>query len=89
MHYEPGWKARSPKGCDVLLSGAAAIGAWPTGSSTFTLTRLTLIGLVTGTVDLAAGIADGTVRVDGDPAALQRLVHLLAPVDPNFPIVTP
>lgn len=37
------------------------------GSTTFTLTRPTLIGLVTGTVDLGAGIADGTVTVDGDP----------------------
>jgi hypothetical protein len=59
------------------------------GSTTFTLTRPTLIGLVTGTVDLGAGIADGTVTVDGDPADLQRLVDLLAPVDPNFAIVTP
>ena len=59
------------------------------GSTTFTLTRPTLIGLVTGTVNLGAGIADGTVTVDGDPADLQRLVDLLAPVDPNFAIVTP
>jgi len=59
------------------------------GSTTFTLTRPTLIGLVIGTVDLGAGIADGTVTVDGDPADLQRLVDLLAPVDPNFAIVTP
>jgi hypothetical protein len=44
---------------------------------------------VTGTVDLGAGIADGTVFVDGDPADLQRLVDLLAPVDPNSAIVTP
>jgi alkyl sulfatase BDS1-like metallo-beta-lactamase superfamily hydrolase len=56
---------------------------------TFTLTRPTLIGLVTCTVDLGAGIADGTVTVDGDPADLQRLVDLLAPVDPNSAIVTP
>jgi alkyl sulfatase BDS1-like metallo-beta-lactamase superfamily hydrolase len=59
------------------------------GSTTFTLTRPTLIGLVTGTVDLKAGIADGTVTVDGDPADLQRLVDLLAPVNPDFAIVTP
>jgi alkyl sulfatase BDS1-like metallo-beta-lactamase superfamily hydrolase len=59
------------------------------GSTTFTLSRPTLIGLVTGTLDLGAGIADGAVTVDGDPADLQRLVDLLAPVDPNFAIVTP
>jgi ubiquinone biosynthesis protein UbiJ len=40
-------------------------------------------------VDLKAGIADGTVTVDGDPADLQRLVDLLAPVNPDFAIVTP
>jgi alkyl sulfatase BDS1-like metallo-beta-lactamase superfamily hydrolase len=59
------------------------------GSTTFTLTRPTLIGLVTGTAELGAGIADGTVTVDGDPAVLQRLVDLLAPVNPDFAIVTP
>ena len=59
------------------------------GSTTFTLTRPTLIGLVTGSVDLKAGIADATVSVDGDPADLQRLVDVLAPVDPDFAIVTP
>jgi alkyl sulfatase BDS1-like metallo-beta-lactamase superfamily hydrolase len=59
------------------------------GSTTFTLTRPTLIGLVTGTVDLGTGIADGAVTVDGDPADLQRLVDLLAPVNPDFAIVTP
>jgi alkyl sulfatase BDS1-like metallo-beta-lactamase superfamily hydrolase len=59
------------------------------GSTTFTLTRSDLIGLVIGTLDLRAGIADGTVTVDGDPADLQRLVDLLAPVDPDFAIVTP
>ena len=59
------------------------------GSTVFTLTRLALIGLVTGVVDLAAAIDDGTVTVDGDPAVLGRLVGLLAPVDPNFSIVTP
>jgi alkyl sulfatase BDS1-like metallo-beta-lactamase superfamily hydrolase len=59
------------------------------GTTTFTLTRRSLIGLVTGTVDLAAALADGTVGVDGDPADLGRLVALLAPVDQDFAIVTP
>jgi transposase len=40
--------------------------------------------VITGTVDLGAGITDGTVTVDGDPADLQRLIDLLARVDPNF-----
>jgi alkyl sulfatase BDS1-like metallo-beta-lactamase superfamily hydrolase len=58
-------------------------------STIFTLTRPTLIGLVTGTVNLADAVGDGDVVVDGDPADLQRLIRLLAPVDPDFPIVTP
>lgn len=59
------------------------------GSTTFTLTRHALIGLVTGMLDLASALADGTVSVVGDPADLARLVSLLAPVDPDFAIVTP
>lgn len=59
------------------------------GSTVFTLARATLIGLVTGTVDLTAAVADGRASVHGDPAQLQRLVDLLAPVDPDFAIVTP
>lgn len=43
----------------------------------------------TGTVDLAAAIAGGTVVVDGDPTVLGGLVDLVAPVDPTFNIVTP
>jgi len=34
-------------------------------------------------------LADGTITIDGDPADLGRLVAVLAPVDRNFPIVTP
>ncbi len=59
------------------------------GSTTFTLTRAALIGLVTGTLDLAIAISEDTVAVDGDAGDLQRLVGLLAPVDPDFAIVTP
>ncbi len=57
--------------------------------TTFTLSRAALIGLVTGTLDLPTALADGTVTVDGDPQVLGRLVGLLAPVDPDFAIVTP
>ena len=60
----------------------------PTGAPTFTLTRLALIGAVTGTLDLVAALGDGTITVDGDLEPLGRLVALLAPVDPNFDIVT-
>ena len=40
-------------------------------------------------LDLAAALGDGSVTVDGDPAELGSLVVLLAPVDPDFAIVTP
>lgn len=59
------------------------------GSTTFTLTRPVLIALVSGALDLAAGMADGQISVAGDPASLGRLIGLLAPVDPDFAIVTP
>lgn len=59
------------------------------GGTTFTLTRRSLIGLMTGTLDLSAAIADGSVTVDGDPSTLGTLVSLLVPGNPNFPIVTP
>ncbi|TQJ52163.1 alkyl sulfatase dimerization domain-containing protein [Phycicoccus sp. SLBN-51] len=61
----------------------------PADCTTFRLTRTALIGLVTGSLDLETAAADGTVIVDGDPAVLARLVSLLAPVDPDFAIVTP
>lgn len=63
--------------------------AAPEGATTFHLTRLALIGVVTGTLDLAAALADGRVAIDGDPAVLGRLVALVAPVDPDFDIVVP
>jgi alkyl sulfatase BDS1-like metallo-beta-lactamase superfamily hydrolase len=61
----------------------------PAGCTTFTLTRPTLLGVITGTLQLPAAVADGTVHVDGDPSALATLVGVLAPVDPDFAIVTP
>jgi len=60
-----------------------------TGTTTFTLARLALIGLIVGTLDLAAALGDGTVVVEGDATDLGRLIGLIAPVDPAFAIVTP
>ena len=61
----------------------------PEGTTTFTLTRPVLIGAITGAVDLATALGDGTITVDGDPTELAQLVEYLAPVDPDFAIVTP
>ena len=65
------------------------VAAPPPGTTTFTLNRQALIGLLTGTLNLATATTDATVTVDGDPTQLQTLVDLLAPTDPNFAIVTP
>lgn len=61
----------------------------PDDATTLKLTRAALIGLITGGLDLAMAMSDGTVEVEGDPAVLGRLVALIAPVDPNFEIVLP
>jgi alkyl sulfatase BDS1-like metallo-beta-lactamase superfamily hydrolase len=61
----------------------------PSDVTRFTLTRRALIGVVTGQIDLAAAVGDGTVTIDGDPSAMANLVALLAPVDTEFDIVTP
>jgi alkyl sulfatase BDS1-like metallo-beta-lactamase superfamily hydrolase len=61
----------------------------PAGATRFTLTRRSLVALVIGELDLATALADGTVEVDGDPAAMATLIDFLAPVDPDFDIVTP
>ena len=61
----------------------------PSDVTRFTLSRRALIGVVTGQVDLATALADGTVTIDGDPVAMANLVGLLAPVDASFDIVLP
>jgi alkyl sulfatase BDS1-like metallo-beta-lactamase superfamily hydrolase len=61
----------------------------PAGVTRFTLTRRSLIGVVTGQLDLATALGDGTVTIDGDPSAMADLIGLLAPVDTSFNIVTP
>lgn len=61
----------------------------PAGVTRFTLSRRSLIGVVTGQVDLTAAIGDGTVTIEGDPSVMANLVGLLGPVDANFDIVTP
>jgi alkyl sulfatase BDS1-like metallo-beta-lactamase superfamily hydrolase len=59
------------------------------GAATLTLDRRTLIGIVTGQVEVAVAVADGRVSIDGDAADLARLVGYVAPGDRNFAIVTP
>ncbi len=66
-----------------------SVSAPPAGCSVITMTRPTLIGLMTRAIALDAALADGSVTVDGDLDDLVRLVGLLSRVDPDFAIVTP
>jgi alkyl sulfatase BDS1-like metallo-beta-lactamase superfamily hydrolase len=66
-----------------------SVGAPAPDTTVVTLSRQALLGLVTGALDLAQAIADGSVKVQGDAAVLSRQVGVLAPVYPNFAIVTP
>jgi alkyl sulfatase BDS1-like metallo-beta-lactamase superfamily hydrolase len=66
-----------------------AVAAAPAGTTTLTLTRPALLGLVAGAVALSDAVAAGTVALDGDPADIAALFAALSPDDPDFPIVTP
>ncbi len=63
--------------------------AAPEGATVVTASRVDLVRLATGRLDLAAALGDGTVRIDGDATVLGQLLAVLAPVDPGFAIVTP
>jgi alkyl sulfatase BDS1-like metallo-beta-lactamase superfamily hydrolase len=58
-------------------------------STTLSLDRRSLIALFTGRLDFAAGLADGTIGLDGDPSTLGTLVSVIGKTERNFPIVTP
>lgn len=59
------------------------------GTTTMTLTKRSMIDLITQRTDPAVAFTDGSIEVDGDMGDLGRLVGVLGPVDPSFPIVTP
>ena len=61
----------------------------PEGATTFTLERLTLVGVLTQHIDFMEALGDGRITVDGDAGVLVNLVGLLGRNDPNFAIVTP
>lgn len=61
----------------------------PPGTTVFHLTRPTLIGLITRTIDAVAAFGDGRITVDGDPSVFATLASFTASPDPNFAIVTP
>jgi alkyl sulfatase BDS1-like metallo-beta-lactamase superfamily hydrolase len=59
------------------------------GSTTFSLRKDVMVGVLTGRLDLSRAVGDGSVVVNGDVGELGRLLALVAPVDPDFAIVTP
>lgn len=61
----------------------------PDGVTTITLTRSSLIGIVTRQIDAVAAVTDGSITIDGDPTVLATLIALVSAPDPNFAIVTP
>lgn len=61
----------------------------PEDVTVLSVTMPVLIGLVTGRIELDGVVDDGSVTVAGDPSVLGQLVSVLAPVDPDFDIVTP
>jgi alkyl sulfatase BDS1-like metallo-beta-lactamase superfamily hydrolase len=61
----------------------------PEGATVVTVDHATLLGLLVRTVAMADALADGRVAIEGDPGTVATLVGVLAPVDPDFAIVTP
>ncbi|NNH70653.1 hypothetical protein HLB23_12395 [Nocardia uniformis] len=61
----------------------------PPADATFTLTRPTLIAVLTGGKDVADAVKSGAVQVSGDPSKVKQLKEVLDKPDPNFAIVTP
>ncbi|KAI9007853.1 alkyl/aryl-sulfatase BDS1 bacterially-derived sulfatase 1 [Hyaloraphidium curvatum] len=59
------------------------------GSTIFTLSKAVLTGILTRQIEFPKAVAEGLVKVEGDPGVLRRLVAVLAESDPNFSIVTP
>ncbi len=57
--------------------------------ATLVVPRLALIGMVGGQVKPADLLARGVLRIEGDPAVLQRFLGVFTPPQPGFPLVTP
>lgn len=57
-------------------------------TTTVTMTRATLIGVVTQTIDVTAALTDGSIRIDGDPGPVGTLLGALESPAADFPIVT-
>ena len=54
-----------------------------------TLSRATLVQLVSGSLEMVAGVASGDVAIEGDPSQLARLLSWLDRFDFWFNIIAP
>ena len=61
----------------------------PEGVTTFTLSKVVLLQTIGGVRTMAQAVEAGDATAVGDPGDLDRLMALVAPVDPDFAIVTP
>jgi alkyl sulfatase BDS1-like metallo-beta-lactamase superfamily hydrolase len=59
------------------------------GAAVATLTRATLVQLISGAIGLDAAVADGAVEIAGDPAPFARLLSWLDRFDFWFQIIAP
>jgi len=65
-----------------------AIAALGPVDATFTVNRSDFLGSIFGGAPLAAKVASGEAKVEGDPAALLKLLGWMDRPAGNFPIVT-
>ncbi|MBC7505029.1 MAG: SCP2 sterol-binding domain-containing protein, partial [Sandarakinorhabdus sp.] len=56
---------------------------------TLIVPRLALIGMVGGRLKAMDLLQAGTLKIEGDPAILQRFLGLFEPPRAGFPLVTP
>ncbi|MCM6778656.1 MBL fold metallo-hydrolase [Nocardia sp. CDC159] len=61
----------------------------PAPDAALTLTRPTLLAVLTGGMDIAEAVKSGAARVSGDPGKLKRINDVLDKPNPKFNIVTP
>lgn len=61
----------------------------PAAETALTLTRTTLLAVLTGSEDIAGAMKSGDITISGNPATLKQLKAVLDKPDPKFNIVTP
>jgi alkyl sulfatase BDS1-like metallo-beta-lactamase superfamily hydrolase len=90
-HYEAESYNLRLKNCVLVFTETTKLDEMPYADATITTTRSELNRVISGEIDFADGLNDGTITLSGpDPdAALQFAAVLVAPFNPWFNIVTP